>query len=350
MRLRGGKTMKYEQSNGENSFNQQAKEINNYGISYQDAKNIAMDVFKDNFLKLTKESNQLVMARVNKLIDDFLMQLKKDNEEGILECKNPDFQYVFYEASKNYARSGEDSQEELLVNLLVERTKYNSRNLLQIVLDESVSVVQKLTQEQINILSVLFILKYTQIDQVSDISEIFDNYRRLIIPLTKIITDNYTNVQHLIYTSCGTESISSRTIIQGLRQDYPGLLSKGFSKEILEQQALPTEICTQVIKKEGEMFYVKFSSEEELEEYCKKESVNKDIKNKLNRLLNNYTLSEQEINDKLKREFPELLDFSSVYEKARLGHFNLSSVGISIGYANIKKNYPTFTDLSIWIK
>lgn len=98
--------MKYEQSNGDNSINQQAKEINNYGISYQDAKDIALDIFKNNFLKLSEEANELIMSRVNKLLDDFLVQLRKDNGKGVLESKNPDFQYVLYEASKNYARSG----------------------------------------------------------------------------------------------------------------------------------------------------------------------------------------------------------------------------------------------------
>lgn len=75
-----------------------------------------------------------------------------------------------------------------MVNLLVERTKHTSRNLLQIVLDESISVVQKLTQEQINILSVIFILKNTRVVQAANISEVFENYRKLIIPLTKVIT------------------------------------------------------------------------------------------------------------------------------------------------------------------
>ena len=342
--------MKYEQSNGDNSFNQQAKEINNYGISYQDAKDIAIDVFKNNFLRLTEESNELIMARVNKLLDDFLMQLKKDNENGIIECKNPDFQYVLYEASKNYARSGEAKEEELLVNLLVERTKQTSRNLLQIVLDESVSVVQKLTQEQINILSVLFVLKNTRVVNPSNIDEVFANYRNLIIPLTKIISDNYTNVQHLTYTSCGTESIGSRTIVQGLRQQYPGLLSKGFSKELFDQQNIPEEISKQVIKKENDKFYIKFITENELEEYFEDKLVDTEILTKLKQLLKNYVLGEQEIKDKLKIEFPELLYFSEVYEKAHLDRFNLSSVGICIGYANIKMNDPTFTDLSIWIK
>ena len=73
-----------------------------------------------------------------------------------------------------------------MVNLLVERTKHTSRNLLQIVLDESISVVQKLTQEQINILSVIFILKNTRVVQAANISEVFENYRKLIIPLTML--------------------------------------------------------------------------------------------------------------------------------------------------------------------
>jgi hypothetical protein len=40
---------------------------------------------------------------------------------------------------------------------------------------------------------------------------------------------------------------------------------------------------------------------------------------------------------------------SEIWSGSSMKNFTLTSVGISIGHANIKKNLGEFTDLSIWI-
>ena len=73
-------------------------------------------------------------------------------------------------------------------------------------------------------------------------------------------------------------------------------------------------------------------------------------KSKLNKLLKQSLMSEVEI----KKIISDNCNFMSVpmevFNKTRISHFLLSSVGISIGYANIKQKLGYFSDLSIWIK
>ncbi len=343
--------MSNKQINGNNSTNQQAEKIiNNYGMSYSDVKEIALEVFRNNFLQLSKEANDEVIARANQLIEDFLQKLQKENIQGINECKNPDFQYVFYEAGKSYARSGEKNQEALLVNLLVERTKQTSRSILQIVLDESIQVVQKLTQEQINILSVLFLLNYTRIVNPSSLNDIYKNWELHLIPLIINLTTNYTNIQHLSYASCGTETINTRSLTSVILQAYPGFFSNGFSQEEWDMQQIQSPIAKTLLQQNQQTLHLLYVSEDDLTDFCKKNDITDEDKNKLCNLLNSHLLDENKCKQKVINEFSQIKPLFDIYEEAGFDHFRLTSVGIAIGYSNIKQYDPTFTDLSIWIK
>lgn len=343
--------MEYKQVNGKNSTNQQAEEIiNNYGLSYSEVKEIALDVFKNNFLQLSKEASDIVMARANQLIDDFLKKLQEENLLGISECKNPDFQYILYEAGKSYARTGEKDQENLLINLLVERTKQTSRSLLQIVLDESIQVVQKLTYEQINILSVLFLLNYTRIVNPLCLADIFKNWDKHLIPLIQNLTSNYTNIQHLSYASCGTETIDSRPLASTILQSYPGFFSEGFTQEAWDNLHIQSPIAKSILKQNDQLFHLSFANEDDLKEFCKKNNISDTDEQKLCNLLSYNIIDEIKCKQKIIQEFPQIKSLFDIYEDAGFEHFRLSSVGIAIGYSNIKQYDPTFTDLSIWIK
>ena len=70
--------MEYKQINGKNSINQQAEEIiNSYGLTYSEVKEIALDVFKNNFYQLSTEANQLAFERAKKFIEDYINELIK---------------------------------------------------------------------------------------------------------------------------------------------------------------------------------------------------------------------------------------------------------------------------------
>jgi hypothetical protein len=60
-------------------------------------------------------------------------------------------------------------------------------------------------------------------------------------------------------------------------------------------------------------------------------------------------MSADEIKKHITKERDYMETIFELWEKSSLGHFALTSVGIAIGHANVKKNVGEFTDLSIWI-
>lgn len=346
--------MEYKQVNGKNSTNQQAEEIiNNYGLSYSEVKEIALDVFKKNFYQLSAEANQLAFERAKKFIEDYMEKLIKENPSGIKKCQDPDFQYVLFDAQKNYARSGDGNQEMLLINLLVERSKQDERNTLQIVLNESISVINKLTQRQIDLLSFIYLIRYTKNSLTPTINDLVSYFNQFFMPIINGVSENYTDIQHLLYTGCGTESIGSVNVYEIIRDVYPGIFSKGFSKDEYEKLKIQKDLLDSLFRKDSvieDKYYIYATSYDDLNEIASMHGFNNDDKSKLNNLLRQSLMSEDDIKKVIRDNCNFMSEPMEIFNKSKISHFLLSSVGIAIGYANIKQKLGSFSDLSIWIK
>lgn len=346
--------MEYKQVNGKNSTNQQAEEIiNNYGLSYSEVKEIALDVFKKNFYQLSAEANQLAFERAKKFIEDYMEKLIKENPSGIKKCQDPDFQYVLFDAQKNYARSGDGNQEMLLINLLVERSKQDERNTLQIVLNESISVINKLTQRQIDLLSFIYLIRYTKNSLTPTINDLVSYFNQFFMPIINGVSENYTDIQHLLYTGCGTESIGSVNVYEIIRDTYPGIFSKGFSKDEYEKLKIQKDLLDSLFRKDSvieDKYYIYATSYDDLNGIASMHGFNNDDKSKLNNLLRQSLMSEDDIKKVIRDNCNFMSEPMEIFNKSKISHFLLSSVGIAIGYANIKQKLGSFSDLSIWIK
>jgi len=94
-----------KQGSGDNSTNLQGKEIViNQGISYSDAKEIALDVFKGNFLQLKEEAAIIAQNRAEEITEDFLNHLNDRNPEAIKEFEQPAMQDALFTAQKEYLK------------------------------------------------------------------------------------------------------------------------------------------------------------------------------------------------------------------------------------------------------
>src|SRR5207244_8541795 len=126
-----------------------------------EVRQIALDVFRGNYLSLAGEAVRVARGRAEEVTDAFLRKLQEQNPGGVRQAAEPDFQHAVYTVQKEYARCGDKELGDLLVDLLVDRTKESSRSILQIVLNESLSVAPKLTQAQLAALSLVFLFLYT---------------------------------------------------------------------------------------------------------------------------------------------------------------------------------------------
>ena len=109
--------------------------ITQVGLSYSDVRDVALDVFRSNFYQLAAPAMETAKARAQEITDDFLKKLQQEYPDGFKKGQDPDFQHALFTVQKDYARTGDKDLGDLLVDLLVDRSKQDQRDILQIVLN-----------------------------------------------------------------------------------------------------------------------------------------------------------------------------------------------------------------------
>ncbi|PEZ83067.1 hypothetical protein CN374_29055 [Bacillus cereus] len=273
---------------GNNSMNVQAQNasIQYYGISYSEAKEVAMDVFKSNFYDLGGKVEKLVNERAEEIINRYLEQLEEANPKAITNTEDPDVRFAIYEVQKSYARLGDKDIADLLVDVLVDRTITKERSLLRIVYNEALEIMPKLTSKQIDVLTVIFLIRYVNLGANFSI----DYLNEIMTKIANNISRAEFFYQHLQYTGCISMGFGLGNITNILKKHYPNLVPSSTDNEDLI------------------------------------------------------------FNENLQNIAPYVHSLVKIWDGTNLCNFKLTSVGIAIALSNFKKKVDCDWDLAVWIR
>jgi hypothetical protein len=198
-----------EQKAGDNSINAQIKTLTiNQGATISEVRELALDVFKANFFELQGFAKEIARQRAEEITEKYLKELEINYRDGLNQSQDPDFQYALFTVQKEYARCGDSELGDLLVDLLVDRTKQSSRSILQIVLNESLLVAPKLTADQIACLSLIFCCRYTKHNSINSLPSFWTYLDTYIKPFWEIINNKDSCYQHLEYSGTGAINVN----------------------------------------------------------------------------------------------------------------------------------------------
>jgi hypothetical protein len=343
-----------KQEGGENSTNLQGQSIIvNQGISYLDAKNIAIDVFKSNYIELSAKAADTAKQRAEELVDDFLNEVKDRNPKAIETMEDPGMQYAIFTAQKEYAKTGDKDLSDMLVDILVDRASQEERNLKQIVLDESLKIVPKLTASQMDSLTIIFIIKYSRNFGINNLKSFKDYLTSYIKPFTSILSKENSLYQHLEFTGCSSISLGSAKIQDVFSKTYKGIFCKGFTQEQFESSIPEYEKYKTLFipcLNDSEKLQLAALDEEVLEEKTKPLGLSVEETNKLKPFLNNYQLKGDELINIIREQGDFMNELFDVWDNSSLKNMTLTSVGIAIATANLRRKTGITVDLGIWIK
>ncbi len=223
-----------KQEGGDNSTNIQVKGDYNCGLSYSDARQVALDVFKANYYELSKEAMETVNSRLTLITDNIIKKVYTELTDKVERLKEPSIQSSIYEVQKEYVKTGDDILGSQLTNILIERIKSTDRTLRQIVLDEAIRVLPKLTNEQIDTLT--FSLSLIYLCRVPDIANIVALKSLISSEITPFChaSVNKTDITHLQSCGCLTLMPETNKFIEYqdlLGKVYSGLFNKGFTEQ-----------------------------------------------------------------------------------------------------------------------
>lgn len=225
-----------KQNGGDNSQNIQVNGNVTCGLSYADARQIALDVFNANCQTMMSEAARVAEIRANKIVDDFIKKLYEEHPDLSYRLQEPSVQYSTFSVIKNYVKTGDEDLKERLLKMLMHRLEVKDRSIEQIVLDESIEILPKLTQDLIDVLSLVFSAIYVRHNIIN-----LDTFNNFINNELMVFYPEQTSnaiYAHLQYTGCCTllaEGSSYKPFTSIIKNRYSGLFNKGFSKELLEQ-------------------------------------------------------------------------------------------------------------------
>lgn len=344
-----------KQEGGESSTNLQGQTVNVYnGLSYKDAKEIALDVFNSNFIKLKSEAAQIASERAEEIAEKIFKELNEKSPESIEEFKNPAMQDALFQTQKEYAKSGDENLGDLLVDILVDRAKTKERNMLQLVLDESLIIAPKLTVEHYNLLTLSFLLTRTVNHRVINIETFKEYIKNQILPFTDNIRNEETTFNHLEYLGCGHIRTGGYGKLEEiLKNRYKAIFSKGFTLEEYEKEVGDfdnSDFFIMPCLHDQTKFQINTLSDAVLIQEMETKSITVEYQNKLKAFFNKTTMSHQEIKDFLILIDLKMENVIELWDNSPFNKFELSSVGISIGHSNYRRKTGETLDLSIWIK
>lgn len=344
-----------KQNAGDNSTNLQGQQvIVNQGISYSDAKEIANDVFKANFIELKQEAALIAQNRAEEVTEKVISQLGARHPESLDEFQTPALQDALFTVQKQYAISGDQDLGDLLVDILVDRAAAPKRDMVQIVLDESLGIAPKLTLEQFDTLTLNFLLISHRRLDMKNYQGLLDHFRKRIIPFIEKLSDKNSDYTHLEYLGCGHVRAGNYGQLEAnIRNTYKPFFSKGFSGEDLKEN-IGEEINLQglVIRcfHDPEKLQIGVLDDDVLEQVADRNGVSSEVKQKLKQLFESSTKPANEVKEMLVEAIPEMERVFEVWKNSPFNQFELTSVGIAIAHANYRRKVGETMDLSIWIK
>lgn len=322
------------------------------GVTADEARNIALDVAKVTFYELSGAARKTASDRVEEITNIVIEKLEKDFPDGLQKAKDPDFQYALLTVQKEYARNGDEDLGDLLVDLLVDRSKQDNRNILQIVLNESLATAPKLTDTQISCLAIVFLFRYTQNQLIGNHEMLGRYFDKHVQPFNGRLVKNNASYQHLEFTGCGSVQMGEISLEDVLGQNYQGLFLKGFEPTEIEARGITLGLDSRFFipcLNDSTKIQVRANNKEALINNLNTFKIQENDREKIIALLNHGKMSAEEIREKCIQIRPYMSEVFDIWSESSMKNFTLTSVGMAIGHANIKRLIGEFSDLSIWV-
>lgn len=329
------------QTAGENSKNLNVMGDYHEGLSYKDARQVALDVFKANSSVYTEIAKKTIDERVVNITDDIFTMIYSELPDTVEKLVEPAVQDTLLKIQKEYAKNDDPALKERLIALLKNRLKADEKDMETIVLDEALEIVPKLTGIQLNILSLHLTVLRILHHEVTNRDTFFHMLTSKILlfysnHMSK--TMEYAHLQYLGCTGILSEGSTYKPIEEIFRNRYAGLFSRGFSREEfyeymgIEIQEFQQLITTCQIDKEKYQFN---AMNENVLKYSIAQSGKQEYEEKLLQYYKEHIMEVKEIKDDISSHvqgFEELADFWK--KTSEFKSMNLTSVGIEIGLLN----------------
>jgi hypothetical protein len=135
----------------------------NYGLNASDVIAIVKEVVASELAIYTREAEKKAEERLERFSQDLVDQLAQRVSDKLERFNEPALQMAVRDAALSYVKTGNDSDEKALIDLLIERVSVEEHTTKQRLIDQAIKVVPTLSPECLDLLSLVVFrnLSYT---------------------------------------------------------------------------------------------------------------------------------------------------------------------------------------------
>ena len=233
-------------------------------------------------------------------------------------------QDALFTTQKEFAKSGDQDLGDLLVDILVDRAQTNTRNMLQLVLDESLKIAPSLTVEQLDTLTLNFLLIRT-VTRIVDLKGLSEMIKNDIEPFVVNLLSDNNHYNYLEFHRCGHIRTGNYGKLEAIwKKIYKGLFSKGISMEEIEkilgeENKYPSLLMPCL--HDNNLLQLSVMDDEVLDNELTKLNVSDELKTKYKQVYNQSTMSDEEMKVFLLKTNPNMKKIFEIWDSSRFNKF-----------------------------
>jgi hypothetical protein len=333
--------------------NAQNLQIINHGLSYDQAKDLITNVVDQKLISFENEAKQIYKERQDEFIKLLTEKIKELPEEAMSKLKEPDTQIALLEAARISGRKQNSELTILLSNLVLNRIKNDTtgkEELKNIVFNEAISTVNKLTIDQLKIITLCYLLKYTISNRVVTWDTLNDYLNIAIKPFLAFKNTN-TEFRHIEYAGCGSISLAGIDLLLVFKLNYGFLFSNLIPKQDIDILSIPQDVKGEVIVLESEesKYFFDIRNEEELKKYLETKTKDTVLTSKIISIYVSNVMNNNMIREKLILNTDIGAKLIDLYEKTEIKQLSLTSVGMAIAATYYEQIVGVKVDIDLWI-
>jgi hypothetical protein len=296
------------------------------------------------------------MKIVNERIDSFQQEvLEKFTEPGKANpeaFRDPDFQYLLAEAQNEFARSGDESVRDVLVDIVARRSLEKTRNRLAITLNDAATRAPLLTINEFAALSLCFMIRYSSFTSVLNFPDFCAHVQRSIIPFVPNVSTEASSYFHIQAQGCGAIEMGEVNLYEVFKGNYGGVLGKGLTRADLMLTSAGVDLSTMVMPcvLNPTNFQPRAVNKEAFLKGWASDAATSALAANLWGAFENTLLSKQELIDLMEKNVPEIKRLFTLWGESELKNLSLNTIGIAIGHANAVRVVGLTAPLEVWIK
>lgn len=238
------------QKSGDNSTNLQAGgaiTVNNNAVALYSIEEVSKQLLGSVFGELPDETKTQITQNQKsyfQALSENLQKIVKDSSDLKKIIESPDFQFISKKASISASRSSSTDLHKNLSSLIIQRVNFDSEDLKRIVYNEAITTIEKLTTDQLKILTLCFLFKRTKFNGLTNIEQFKQFLDQKIKPFIDFKRTT-AEFEHLAYTGCASISIASHDIVGLFKGNYADIFKDTYNpEELLAGNATATKLIS----------------------------------------------------------------------------------------------------------